>query len=50
MTDEADRLLPAATLRSPAVRRIASSIWVVVVLPLVPVTTSQVRAGPYTCA
>src|SRR4051812_25485615 len=33
--------LPAATLRSPAARRIASSIWTVVVLPLVPVTASQ---------
>src|SRR4051812_49080391 len=33
--------LPAATLRSPAARRIASSIRTVVVLPLVPVTASQ---------
>ena len=33
--------LPTATLRSPAARRIASSIWTVVVLPLVPVTASQ---------
>ena len=33
--------LPAATLRSPAARRIESSIWTVVVLPFVPVTASQ---------
>src|SRR3954454_14165015 len=33
--------LPAATLRNPAARRIASSIRTVVVLPLVPVTASH---------
>ena len=38
-------MLPQATVSSPAARRIASSIVVVVVLPLVPVTASQ-RGGP----
>ena len=33
--------LPTAALRSPAAVRIASSIWTVVVLPLVPVTHSH---------
>ena len=38
-------MFPQATASSPAASRIASSIPVVVVLPLVPVTASQ-RGGP----
>ena len=34
-------MLPTAAVRSPAARSIDSSIWVVVVLPLVPVMPSQ---------
>ena len=34
-------MLPTAAVRSPAAARIDSSIWVVVVLPLVPVMPSQ---------
>ena len=34
-------MLPTAAVRSPAAVRIAASIWVVVVLPLVPVIPSQ---------
>src|SRR6478672_4614568 len=39
-------MLPLALTRRPAARRIDSSIPVVVVLPLVPVTTSQSRGSP----
>ena len=39
-------MLPLAVTRWPAARRIDSSIPVVVVLPLVPVTTSQSRGEP----
>ncbi|SLI32886.1 Uncharacterised protein [Mycobacteroides abscessus subsp. abscessus] len=39
-------MLPQATLAIPAARRMACVIWVVVVLPLVPVTTSHLRTGP----
>ena len=40
-------MLPHSTLRRPAAISMACSIDVVVVLPLVPVTTSQRRGGPY---
>ena len=40
-------MLPHSTARRPAATSIACSIDVVVVLPLVPVTTSQRRGGPY---
>lgn len=40
-------MLPTAAVRRPAARRIEASIWVVVVLPLVPVIASQGAAsGP----
>ena len=38
-------ILPAVAAAAPAAARIAPSIWVVVVLPLVPVTASQACAG-----
>ena len=40
-------MLPHSRARRPAATNIACSIDVVVVLPLVPVTTSQRRGGPY---
>ena len=42
------KLLPVGLLktRSPWARRIATSIFVVVVLPLVPVTTTMPRGSP----
>ena len=40
-------MLPHSSARRPAATSIACSIDVVVVLPLVPVTTSQRRGGPY---
>ena len=40
-------MFPHSTARRPAAVSIACSIDVVVVLPLVPVTTSQRRGGPY---
>ena len=40
-------MLPHSRLARPAAVSIACSIDVVVVLPLVPVTTSQRRGGPY---
>ncbi len=39
-------MLPHSTARLPAAASIACSIDVVVVLPLVPVTTSHCRGGP----
>ena len=39
-------MLPHSTLRRPAAVNMACSIDVVVVLPFVPVTTSQRRGGP----
>ena len=39
-------MLPHSSARRPAATSIACSIDVVVVLPLVPVTTSQRRGGP----
>ena len=39
-------ILPHSRLRRPSAVSIACSIEVVVVLPLVPVTTSQRRGGP----
>ena len=39
-------MLPHSRLRRPAAASMACSIDVVVVLPLVPVTTSQRRGGP----
>ncbi len=39
-------MLPHSTARRPSATSIACSIDVVVVLPLVPVTTSQRRGGP----
>lgn len=43
-------MLPTAAVRKPADFRIDASIWVVVVLPLVPVIASQGAApGPRSC-